>query len=146
RRHLRRSRTPRRDPQRVAGRSARARSSGARIPPCDRAAVERGRDSRRRRSDPRAARRRIRGGIVPMKRLLLVLLIAFPLLAEEHGTTFALADGTKIYYETTGGGSATPLLVVNGGPGFDHMYLHVSNVWETLGKTRAVVMYDQRGN
>lgn len=81
-----------------------------------------------------------------MKRLLLVLLVAFPLVAEEHGTTFALADGTKIYYETTGGGSGTPLILVNGGPGFDHMYFHVSNVWETLAKTRSVVMYDQRGN
>jgi proline iminopeptidase len=81
-----------------------------------------------------------------MKRLLIVLALAFPLAAQEHGTTFALADGTKIYYETTGGGSGAPLIVVNGGPGFDHMYLHVSDVWNTLAKTRAVTMYDQRGN
>jgi len=81
-----------------------------------------------------------------MKRLFVALLIAFPLIAQEHGTTFALADGTKIYYETTGGGSGTPLVVVNGGPGFDHMYLHTSNVWDTLAKNRTIVMYDQRGN
>ena len=36
--------------------------------------------------------------------------------------------------------------MVNGGPGFDHMYLHTTNVWDTLAKNRALVMYDQRGN
>lgn len=81
-----------------------------------------------------------------MKRLFVVIALAFPLVAQEHGTTFPLADGTKIYYETFGGGMGTPLVVVNGGPGFDHMYLHVSNVWESLAKSRTVVMYDQRGN
>jgi proline iminopeptidase len=81
-----------------------------------------------------------------MKRaLLLLLVIALPLFADENGKTFD-APGAKIYYETLGGGSGTPLIVVNGGPGFDHMYLHVSDVWSTLAKNRAVTMYDQRGN
>ena len=71
-----------------------------------------------------------------MKRLVILLLFALPLIAQEHGTTFALADGTKIYYETLGGGSGTPLILVNGGPGFDHMYFHVSNVWDPLAKNR----------
>ncbi|HWS72009.1 MAG TPA: alpha/beta hydrolase, partial [Thermoanaerobaculia bacterium] len=83
-----------------------------------------------------------------MKRaaLLLVLVLAsLPLLAQETGKTFAGPAG-NLYYEVRGGGAGTPLMLVNGGPGFDHMYLHVSNVWETLAKSRAVVFYDQRGN
>jgi hypothetical protein len=34
----------------------------------------------------------------------------------------------------TGAGSGTPLVVVNGGPGFDHTYLHIATAWDTLGK------------
>ncbi|MCU1348237.1 MAG: Prolyl aminopeptidase, partial [Acidobacteria bacterium] len=96
-------------------------------------------------------------------RFLLVLLAALPIAAQpvppplparplstqpsssESGKTFVGPAG-NLYYEVRGGGSATPLVLVNGGPGFDHMYLHVSNVWDTLAKSRAVVFYDQRGN
>jgi proline iminopeptidase len=63
----------------------------------------------------------------------------------ESGKTFA-APGATIYYEVRGGGSGTPLFVANGGPGFDHTYLHVSDVWDRLGKARPVVFWDQRGN
>ena len=45
-----------------------------------------------------------------------------------------------------GEGTGTPLVVVNGGPGFDHTYLHVSQAWDVLAKSRRVVFYDQRGN
>jgi proline iminopeptidase len=64
---------------------------------------------------------------------------------EEKGETFDVPGG-KIYYEVTGGGSGTPLIVVNGGPGFDHTYLHVASAWDTLGKNRRVIFYDQRGD
>jgi len=37
-------------------------------------------------------------------------------------------------------------VVANGGPGFDHSYLHVSEVWNALARDRPVVLYDQRGN
>lgn len=37
-------------------------------------------------------------------------------------------------------------MVVNGGPGFDHSYVHCSDAWERLAKQRKVVFYDQRGN
>lgn len=60
------------------------------------------------------------------------------------GQTFQ-ANGVSIYYEVIGSGSGTPLIVANGGPEFDHTYLHLSDVWETFGKTRKVVLYDQRG-
>jgi proline iminopeptidase len=63
---------------------------------------------------------------------------------EENGKTFD-APGATIYYEVIGSGSGRPLVLVNGGPGFDHTYLHVSTAWDALGKNRRVVMYDQRG-
>ena len=46
----------------------------------------------------------------------------------------------------TGAGSGTPLVVVNGGSGFDHTYLRIATVWDTLGKNRRVIFYDQRGD
>ena len=63
---------------------------------------------------------------------------------DERGTTFE-APGATIYFEVFGAGDATPLFVANGGPGFDHLYLHVSNAWDTLGQNRKIVMWDQRG-
>ncbi len=64
---------------------------------------------------------------------------------SEKGSLF---QGKKvtIYYEVRGSGKGLPLFVANGGPGFDHMYLHVSAAWDTLAKHRAVVFWDQRGN
>lgn len=64
--------------------------------------------------------------------------------AAEQGNVFQ-RDGVAIYYEVRGGGSKRPLFVVNGGPGFDHAYLHVSDVWDRLAADRPVVFYDQRG-
>jgi proline iminopeptidase len=66
-------------------------------------------------------------------------------LPAESGQTFD-GPGGKIYYEVTGGGSGTPLIVVNGGPGFDHRYEHITTAWDQVGKNRKVVFYDQRGN
>jgi len=66
-------------------------------------------------------------------------------LHEENGQTFDGPAG-KIYYEVLGSGSGTPLLLVNGGPGFDHTYLHIATAWDTLAKNRRIIFYDQRGN
>ncbi|MGH9712300.1 MAG: alpha/beta fold hydrolase [Candidatus Acidiferrales bacterium] len=63
---------------------------------------------------------------------------------EENGKTFE-APGATIYYEVMGSGTGAPLILVNGGPGFDHTYLHLSPAWDALAKNRPVVMYDQRG-
>src|SRR6476659_5278781 len=65
----------------------------------------------------------------------------------ENGTTFK-APGATLYVEVRGGASAAavPLVVVNGGPGFDHSYLHVSDAWDRIARGRPVVFYDQRGN
>jgi proline iminopeptidase len=68
----------------------------------------------------------------------------------EKGQTFP-APGATLYVEVLGSGAGVPLIVVNGGPGFDHTYEHAAvpgttSAWETLAKTRRVVFYDQRGN
>ena len=62
------------------------------------------------------------------------------------GQTFRTPSGLSIYYEVIGSAPGIPLMVANGGPGFDHSYLHLSDVWDQLAKTRRVVLYDQRGN
>ena len=63
----------------------------------------------------------------------------------ESGKTFD-GPGGKIYYEVTGSGTGAPLVIVNGGPGFDHTYLHMAKAWDAIGQNRRVVFYDQRGN
>jgi proline iminopeptidase len=63
----------------------------------------------------------------------------------EAGATFE-TGGVTIWYEVRGSGTGTPLVLANGGPGFDHSYLHCGDVWERLAKGRKVVFYDQRGN
>ena len=65
--------------------------------------------------------------------------------SPEKGTTFDTA-GVSIYYEVVGGGPRMPLVLVNGGPGFDHAYMHCSDAWDRLAASRKVVFYDQRGN
>ena len=62
------------------------------------------------------------------------------------GQTFKTSSGVSIYYEVIGNSGGTPLVVANGGPGFDHTYLHLSDAWDVIGKNRKVVLYDQRGN
>lgn len=37
------------------------------------------------------------------------------------------------------------MIMVNGGPGFDHNYVLCSDVWDTLARDRRIVFYDQRG-
>jgi len=78
--------------------------------------------------------------------LLLLLAVAPSLLAaEEIGKTFE-TNGVTIWYEVRGAGTATPLIIVNGGPGFDHGYTHLGDpAWDTMARTRRVIWYDQRG-
>jgi proline iminopeptidase len=76
---------------------------------------------------------------------LLAFAIASPAATPENGQTFD-GPGGRIYYEVTGVGSGAPLFVVNGGPGFDHTYLHAATAWDILAKNRRVIFYDQRGD
>jgi proline iminopeptidase len=86
-----------------------------------------------------------RNGLLQSFVTVLITLSAIPALArDENGTTFEAKSAT-IYYEVLGSGAGTPLIVVNGGPGFDHTYEHVSSAWDVLAKKRRVIFYDQRG-
>jgi proline iminopeptidase len=71
---------------------------------------------------------------------------ASPGAVTEDGQTIDIPGGGKLYYHITGGGSGTPLIILNGGPGFDHTYLHISTAWDALAKNRRLIFYDQRGN
>lgn len=50
--------------------------------------------------------------------------------------------GGAIWYKVSGTGSATPLVLLHGGPGFSSYYL---KPFEDLGDDRAVIRYDQLG-
>jgi|SRR5215472_178048 len=64
--------------------------------------------------------------------------------AQKQNSSIFQAPGASIYFEVMGGGHETPLMVINGGPGFDHTYMR-SQAWVILGQKRPVVFYDQRG-
>ncbi len=83
---------------------------------------------------------------------VLFLMAATPAWAAptEKGRTIR-APGATLYVEVLGTAGGVPLVVVNGGPGFDHTYEHVTvpgttSAWELLARQRRVVFYDQRGN
>lgn len=75
-------------------------------------------------------------------------LVTFPLFSfgqeKWDGRSFESA-GTVIHFEVIGEGARSPIIVINGGPGFNHTYLHLAGVWEELAHGRPVVFYDQRG-
>ena len=90
-----------------------------------------------------------------LRGVLALLLIAAPWAARGAwakaaapsgpGRTFT-AGGATIWYEVRGTTPGRPLVVVNGGPGFDHTYVLCSDAWDVLASRRRVVFYDQRGN
>ena len=79
----------------------------------------------------------------------LTFTLGFPAVAATAppapGATFK-TGGVTIWYEVRGSGRGTPLVVANGGPGFDHSYLLCGDVWDRLARGRKVIFYDQRGN
>jgi proline iminopeptidase len=65
--------------------------------------------------------------------------------AQPRSGTFT-RPGATIAFEVRGAGDGTALVVVNGGPGFDHSYLVVFiEPWDALARNRRVIFYDQRG-
>jgi proline iminopeptidase len=86
---------------------------------------------------------------MPNLRVLSVIFVAAVLsleAADNHPGQVFKTGPVSLYYETIGSGEGTPLFVANGGPGFDHTYLHLSDAWDQISKNRRVILYDQRGN
>jgi proline iminopeptidase len=77
--------------------------------------------------------------------LLASVSFAAPGVPSGPGHTI-IRKGQKLWYEVRGGGSGVPLVLCNGGPGFDHTYELCSDAWDRLGHNRPVVLWDQRGN
>jgi proline iminopeptidase len=71
--------------------------------------------------------------------------LATPAAPSGPGATLT-ANGATVWYEVRGSASGRPLVMVNGGPGFDHTYVLCSDAWDKLAQERRVVFYDQRGN
>lgn len=73
-------------------------------------------------------------------------LYADGLAAETWQRQFAEnpGDGKIAYYTLSASPDTVPLLVISGGPGSDHRYMHAAGAFEALAAERRVVMYDQR--
>jgi len=84
--------------------------------------------------------------------LALAVALAFPAIALARpalpsGPGQILENGgAKVWYEVRGKAAGRPLIMVNGGPGFDHTYVLCSDAWDTIAKKHRLVFYDQRGN
>jgi proline iminopeptidase len=79
--------------------------------------------------------------------LLFSLLFGFALAQQKPASTGTIATpDVDLAYETYGAaGSATPVIVANGGPGLSHIYMLQNDVWTRLSQHRQIVFYDQRG-
>jgi len=86
----------------------------------------------------------VRVGLLAGSLLLPAASLACPAAPSGPGATFQ-APGATIWYEVRGRATGKPLVVVNGGPGFDHTYMLCSDAWDVLARNRRVVFYDQRG-
>lgn len=78
--------------------------------------------------------------------VVFVALVLSNLAAAQTKGEVAESGHMMIYFERLGTRQGRPLVVINGGPGFDHTYLTLSPVWGLLSKMRPVILYDQRGN
>ena len=67
------------------------------------------------------------------------------LCAQSEQMLFAKVDGKPVAYHVLGSGTGTPLLLINGGPGYPHVSLHLSPAWESLAQGRRVIFFDQPG-
>ena len=68
------------------------------------------------------------------------------LYAQTEPMQLVNVGGKPVAYHVLGHGTATPLLLINGGPGYAHGFLHFGNsVWERIARARRVVFFDQPG-
>lgn len=77
--------------------------------------------------------------------LLLVTTIRPAAGQSKERMQFASVGGRPVAYHVLGTAPGGPLLFINGGPGFDHSFHHLSPVWEQLAGKRRVVFFDQPG-
>jgi proline iminopeptidase len=103
------------------------------------------RPQRPRIASPATRPARLAGRACASMLLALLALAPRPAAATETGQRIRNGDVT-LWVEVRGNAPGRPLLMVNGGPGFDHTYVHCSSAWDTLALGRRVVFYDQRGN
>ncbi|MBL8645817.1 MAG: alpha/beta fold hydrolase [Sphingosinicella sp.] len=54
------------------------------------------------------------------------------------------ANPGELYRVSIGRAGGTPLVAVNGGPGFDHRYMIAAPIWTGMAERRRIVFYDQR--
>ena len=85
--------------------------------------------------------------------LLLLLLAAgaaacgarAPMKPPARSARYVVVPGESLWVVTLGDAPGTPLFVANGGPGFAHDYELIGGAFETLARTRRVILWDQRG-
>jgi proline iminopeptidase len=80
--------------------------------------------------------------------LAALLLLSSSALAQQIPASMGIIPTPEVdlAYETYGTpGSATPVIVANGGPGLSHVYMLQNDVWTRLSHNRQIVFYDQRG-
>jgi proline iminopeptidase len=83
-----------------------------------------------------------------MHRLAIFLLLSTPVFAQQTpaSTGMVATPEVDLTFETFGiPGTATPVIIANGGPGLSHVYMLQNNVWPRIAQHRQVVFYDQRG-
>lgn len=81
-----------------------------------------------------------------LKSLLLISVLCSNVLAAQQEPMQVVNVGTRpVAYHVLGDAEGTPLVFINGGPGFDHSFHHLSTVWERLATARRVVFFDQPG-
>jgi proline iminopeptidase len=76
-----------------------------------------------------------------MHRLLLVLILASATSSISAQSFVDAGDGVRLWYTETGNGS--PVIVIHGGPGMDHLSL--ASDLAPLERHHRVIQYDQRG-
>lgn len=77
---------------------------------------------------------------------LLVVTVVRPAAAgQKEKMQFASVGGRPVAYHVFGNAAGAPLLFINGGPGYDHSFHHLSPVWERLAASHRVVFFDQPG-
>ena len=77
--------------------------------------------------------------------MIIALLHAHTAPAQCEPMQFANVNGRAVAYHVLGNATGTPLIFINGGPGFDHSFHHLSKTWQQHGRSRRIVFFDQPG-